>query len=116
MSSNQGILVISGDKPVFVNTKAIRYTGFSEEELYSLPVTHYIHPDDAPDIINLYLGKDSSQHPPEGISFRISKKNGEIRWVELKTQPIRWNGVNATLCFLTDITRHKKYEQERYYS
>jgi PAS domain S-box-containing protein len=111
-NSNQGILVVIGDKPVYFNKKILNYTGYSHQDLFDHSVTEFIHPDDKDTIIRNYIWKRQSTHPGEAATFRVVKKNGGARWVELNTAMITWEGRNATLCFLSDITTHKKFEKE----
>ncbi|MDA8404761.1 MAG: PAS domain S-box protein, partial [Desulfobacteraceae bacterium] len=111
-NSNQGILVVIGDKPVYFNKKILNYTGYSYQDLFEHSVTEFIHPDDKDNIIRNYIWKRQSTHPGEAATFRVVKKNGNARWVELNTAIITWEGRNATLCFLSDITTHKKFEKE----
>lgn len=110
--SSQGILVVIDDKPVYFNKRILSFLGYSGKELSSRPITDVIHMDDVNDILERYIGKSPDQHPTKPTSFRVCKKNGDIRWIELFTQPIPWKGQIATLCYLSDITQHKRYEQE----
>ena len=111
-NANQGILVLRDDKPVYFNKKILAYTGYSQDEILSRPVTELIHPDEREAVNSTHIGKKQSAYNTENSSFRILKKNGEIRWIDLQTSEIVWEGNPATLCFFTDITQHKKYEKE----
>jgi PAS domain S-box-containing protein len=43
-------------------------------------------------------------------AFRLSPKDGSTRWVEISVSAIDWEGLPATLNFLTDITERKRAE------
>jgi PAS domain S-box-containing protein len=111
-NSNQGILVVIGDKAVYFNKKIVSYTGYSPQEIFSRSVTDFIHPDDQETISRKYIWHRQVTHPKQATSFRVITNNGSMHWVELHTAEILWNNRNATLCFLSDVTDHKKFERE----
>ena len=111
-NSNQGILVLRKGKPVYSNRKILEYTGFTQEEIFSRPLTDLIHPDDREAISAAYIRPEKPPYSKPVASFRIMRQNKEFRWVELHSTDILWGGDPAALCFLTDITQHKRYEKE----
>ena len=111
-NSNQGVLVVRDAMPVYSNKRIVSYTGYSLEELFSKPLSDLIHPDDRDAIDDEYIRSEKRSYTNPNASFRIVKKTGEIRWVEMHTEDILWAEEPATLCYLTDITQHKKYEKE----
>jgi len=112
-NSNQGILVLIKDKPIYANYKLLSDTGYSLNDLMSCLVTDLIHPEDASAIMQLINNTKSNHEPDQTSSLRILNKNGELRWVTIHSRAITWEGQNATLCFFSDITQHKNLEQER---
>ncbi len=111
-NSNQGILVLRKGRPVYSNRKILEYTGFTQEEIFSRPLADLIHPDDREAISATYIHPEKPPYSKPVASFRIMRQNKEFRWVELHSTDILWGGDPAALCFLTDITQHKKYEKE----
>jgi PAS domain S-box-containing protein len=111
-NSSQGILVLRKGKPVYSNRKISTYTGYTKDEIFSRPLSDFIHPDDREAIGAEVTATEKPPYENPGTTFRIIKKNNEFRWVELHSKDILWGGDPATLCFLTDISQHKKYEKE----
>lgn len=108
------VIIIAQDGALkFVNSRTVELTGYSKDDLISKPFLEFIHPDDRYMVLERYrkrlMGDDSI---PSVYSFRIVKKDGEIRWVSLNAVFIPWEEKPATLSFLSDITEHKKMEAE----
>ncbi len=111
-NANEIIVVAQDERLKFVNPKAIKIMGFSEQELKSRPFAHFIHPDDREMVLNNYLKRIKGEYIPEVYPFRVIDKYGNTRWVEISAVLINWEGKPATLNFLTDITERKRAEEE----
>lgn len=94
------------------NPKALDLHGYSEEEFSSKPFIGFVHPDDQKLVQDRHERRLRGETPPNTYSYRIIKKNGDTRWVELNVIPFLWAGKPATLCFMTDITDRKQAEEE----
>lgn len=99
-------------QPVYINKRILDYTGYTQDELFSKRLEDLIHADDRDAIGSTYIHPAKKTYAEPTVSFRIIKKTGETRWVEMHTECVAWGNDQATLCFLTDITQHKKYEKE----
>ena len=108
----EAIIVAQDGKICFANPKTVELTGFSEEELKTRPFTEFIHPEDRELVFRRYKERLSSKNPPEKYEFRLVDKDGNTKWVEIHSVRIEWNGKSAVLCFLSEITKRKKAEEE----
>ncbi len=97
----------------FANRRTTELTGYSQEELCSRPFIEFIHPDDRPMVAERYLQRLRAWTFQTHIFFAVICKSGDIKWVELTTVPITWEGRPATLNFMTDITDRKRLEEEQ---
>jgi len=61
---------------------------------------------------SLILSDKSSEEFFSTVDITITKKNGFIRWLELKPARINWDGEMATLVFVSDVTLRKTAEDE----
>ncbi len=110
-NANEGIVVVQDEKIVYVNSRAMEVSGYSQEEMMFTPFSEFIHPDDREMVFNRYkervsdVGTDSYQ-------FRFIDKTGDIRWAEVKVASVEWDGKPATLNLLTDITAQKEAEEK----
>ena len=97
----------------FVNRRTLEITGYTFEELTSRPFIEFVHSADRQMVADRYSRRLEGQEVPETFVFRAIFKAWDIRWIELTAVPITWEGVPATLSFMTDITERKKMEEEQ---
>lgn len=62
--------------------------------------------------IERHLKRLKGEEVPEVYSFRIIDKDENIKWVEINSVKITWEGKPATLNFLSEITQRKQAEKE----
>ena len=106
----ESIVVIQEGKVVLSNQMSTMLTGYSQEELSQMHFINYIHPDDA-DLVLLNHTKRLNDEDADRIySYRIIKKGGSIRWVEMNSLKISWKGRAASFNLLSDITERKEAE------
>jgi PAS domain S-box-containing protein len=86
-------------------------TGYSQEELTTLPILTFIHPDDRNMVLDNYRRRLEGEKVPSTYSFRIINKKGEELWGQINATLITWNGKPAVLCFIRDITERKQAEE-----
>lgn len=111
-NANEAILVVQDGVLRFSNPKALEFFGFTAEELKNKPFLDLIHPDDREMVIE-HQNKIFKRECLEDIfSFKILNKDGQEKWVEIKSVPDLWEARPAMLNFLTDITLLKENEEE----
>jgi PAS domain S-box-containing protein/putative nucleotidyltransferase with HDIG domain len=94
----------------FVNQAASEITGYSKQELRAVPFLEFIHPDDRQMVGERYLKRLKGDVSQPRYVFRLIKKGGSIKWVEIDAVLVAWEGKPATLNFLNDITERKRAE------
>lgn len=109
-NANEGIAVMQGNQFKLVNNKLVEITGFSEDELMGLQIEEIIHPADIETTLNNYYLRLSDKEAPSLQEFRIMYPDDDIRWVQVHSVKIVWDGKPATLDFISDITAKKKAE------
>lgn len=72
----------------------------------------FIHPDDRDMVVVRHIQRLKGGEFPSTYSFRLLRKDGQERWVELSVAVMEWEGRPATLNFLRDITRQKELEEK----
>ncbi len=110
-NANEAIFVIQDGMLRFFNIKNIELIGYSKEELTSTPFINFVHPDDREVTIGRYLKRIRGEEPPGVNVFRVIDKAGNIKWAEVNSVLISWEGRPATLNFLNDITERKRAEE-----
>lgn len=109
-NAQEAILIAQDVRLVFVNRAALYLTGYSEEKFLSVPFTDFIHPDDRNIVASHHLKRLMGEEVPPVYTFRVVRRDGNIRWVELNAAIISWEGKPATLNFLSDITERQRVE------
>ena len=109
-NANEAIFVIQDGMLRFFNIKNIELIGYSKEELTSAPYINFVHPDDRQTVFERYLKRIKGEELLGVNVFRIVDKAGNIRWVEVNSVLISWEGRPATLNFLNNITERKRAE------
>jgi PAS domain S-box-containing protein len=97
----------------FSNNRTAEISGYSQEELISIPFSEFIHPDDLQLVAERHSQRLNGMDAPSVYSFRIVCKSGDIKWVELAAVLITWEGKPAILNFLNDVTDRRRLEEER---
>jgi len=107
----QGIVVDREGRPLFVNARAEEITGYTKAELITRQLAGLVHPDDRAVMLENQLGKLEEERLPQTYQVRIVDKRGRIRWMEIKSVVLDWEGQPASLNFLTDVTKRRWTER-----
>ncbi|QGY42000.1 PAS domain S-box protein [Pseudodesulfovibrio cashew] len=111
-NTREGVAVVKGAETVFVNEAMGRILGYSGEELKSVSPLDRVHPEDRELARKRFSDLDSGREK-EGVAvLRIVTGQGAFRWVTLNVKSIMWGGEEARLKMLSDITPHKRLEEE----
>ena len=110
-STNGAIVVVQDGMLRLTNPTTRILTGYSKEEIENAPFTLFVHPDDRELIISNHQRRLQGEDVPSHYVFRLMNKNGNTRWVYMNAVLIDWEGLPATLNFLTDITELKLAEE-----
>jgi PAS domain S-box-containing protein len=108
-----GIASVDKDgKILFVNPKACEIIGCTEEDLASKTFISFVHEEDRHLLLQDKEDVELANSNGDGCVCRMTAKDASIKWVEMKSVEIDWNGVPATLKFMQDVTRRRKMEEE----
>jgi len=110
-NANEAIIVAQDGLLKFVNPMMATLTGYSVEELTTLPYIEIIYPDDRAIVLDRRQRRISGEKISSRYMFRINSKDNITRWVEISAVNIDWEGRPATLNFLINITERKRAEE-----
>ena len=111
-NASDAIFIVQDGTIKFPNRTTLFLTGYSEEELTSVPFLSCIYDDDKKMVNEMHRKQLQGQEVPAIYSFRIIKKSGEMAWVEANAVLVTWENSPAALSFLRDITVQKKLEEQ----
>ncbi len=108
----EGVVVAQDGRLRFVNQTACQIIGYEPEELVDHPFTEFIYPEDAQMVLERHRRRVAGEKFETRYPFRIVRKDGEVRWVEIDSGIISWEGHPAALFFMSDITERRRMEEE----
>ncbi|MFH2012496.1 MAG: PAS domain S-box protein [Pseudomonadota bacterium] len=108
----EAIIVIQDGAIKFANLRCVEIFGYSMEEIILRPFIEFIHPDDRQIVMERYLQRmEGKKDLPDRYSLRGIDKSGSVRWVEISATIILWEGRDASLSIVNDITERKRTEE-----
>ncbi len=111
-NSGEAIIIVHDGRIKFCNSRALALSGYSRTEILRLPWIDLIHPDDREVVLKECNKSRQGEQPVSPYSFRIHDKQGTSKWLELNHEPIKWNGRDAVLAFISDVTERKRLESQ----
>ena len=106
-NAGEGIEVLQDGMCKYFNKRISEMTGYSLEELGTMIFEKIIHPEDLEMVVDRYNRRVKGEDLQSNYSFRMIKKNQEIRWVNVSAVLIEWEGRPAVLAFFNDITEQR---------
>jgi chemotaxis family two-component system sensor kinase Cph1 len=109
--SLQGLVVIQDFHIVSANAAFAKISGYSIEELLSLPpakVQAMIHPEDRALVWGRFKDRLAGRTVPPRYEYRGIRKDQTVRWLEMHASLIDYDGKPATLAAIIDITERKQ--------
>lgn len=104
------VVVRKGDKIIFVNDAIVEITGMPREELIGRSFLEFIAPEFLPDVIDKMKRREKGE-PVEDYETEIIIKGGERKKVIVRAENIIFEGENATLIVLVDVTEIRRVEE-----
>ncbi|MEM3641630.1 MAG: PAS domain S-box protein, partial [Candidatus Bathyarchaeia archaeon] len=114
-NSHSGILIINDNfKIIYANSECTRISGYTKEKIVGQDFRKFLAEESKPLAEERYLSRQRGERVPSSYEFKIVRKDGEKRTVEIKSTTIRDNrGKVRTIAQLLDITERKRMEEER---
>ncbi|MCB2226830.1 MAG: PAS domain S-box protein [Desulfarculaceae bacterium] len=107
------ITVVQDGKLVFANMALTGVLGWEPAEVVGKGPEAFFHPDDVANLTDRYQGRISGQTHAHILPCRIYTKQGQLKWMELASRVVDWEGRPALQVFFRDITERKLVEEER---
>lgn len=109
-NATEMIVVVKGTMLKFCNPITSQITGYSIEELTSSPFLRFVHPEDHEHVLSNHMKRLKGELTEPRYEFRLLTKDHQTKWAEMSGIRIDWEGEEATLNFLSDITVRKEAE------
>jgi PAS domain S-box-containing protein len=99
-------------KALYANPAASLISGYSNEELLKISFLDLVHPEDRPALLQHRSDRLAGIPTASNYSFRVLDRTGAVHWVDNRVIILPWEGKQATLNYLWDVTERKLAEEE----
>ncbi|MBN1691592.1 MAG: PAS domain S-box protein, partial [Dehalococcoidia bacterium] len=110
-NAHEAIFITQDGLIKFANKNTASMMLLPQEDLFSTPFVNFIHQDHKEYITDRHIRRLKGEALEEVVEFRVVRGDGQVRWVELRTVLIEWEGRPAALNFITDITNRRQSEE-----
>ncbi|MEN6337889.1 MAG: PAS domain S-box protein, partial [Phycisphaerales bacterium] len=115
--SLQGLLVVQNMRVVFANRAIAQITGYTFDEMQTMSgvqLQEFIHPLDRDMVWSNHQTRLHGGSLPDRYEFRAIRKDGSVRWLEIMSSRIDYQGQPAIHAAVIDVTeRHRAQEALR---
>jgi diguanylate cyclase (GGDEF)-like protein/PAS domain S-box-containing protein len=109
------IFIFDERRLLYVNAWTEALTGWPRETLLTMSFWDLVHPEDRPEVQRLVTARGAAEGSPDRQEFRIQGRDSRVRWVDLTTALIAFEGRVATLGTAFDVTDRKRVEEQIQY-
>lgn len=113
-NSIQAVLVVQDFRIVYANKRCEEITGYTVEELLSLPpekVVNLVHPEDRALVWGRFRDRLEGKEAPAHYEYRGMSKDGAVRWLEMYASRVEYGGRPAVQAAVVDVTERKAAEE-----
>ncbi len=103
--------IVQGERFVYVNPYLERVSGYSRQELLSIPFGLLVHPEFRSLVKENARRRQISEEAPGHYEFKMVTKAGEERWMDFSPAVIDYRGRPAVIGVAYDITERKRAEE-----
>ncbi len=114
--SARGIVVRTADEILYLNDAFAHLVGFANARECLTDDTNpngRIHPDDRALVAKHLKARLAGEEALSQYTLRLVRRDGSIIWVEANAALVEWDGVRASISWLTDVTDRKAMEEEQ---
>jgi PAS domain S-box-containing protein/putative nucleotidyltransferase with HDIG domain len=110
--SNDGVALIRGDIPVYVNQKLLEIFGYERrEEIAGKDFYISVHPDDREMVAAFYAKWQRGEPAPSRLEFKGVRKDGTTIFAEISMAISAYQGEPIALVYVRDTTERKEAEE-----
>jgi len=103
-NADEAVFIAQGGSLPFANPKTCEITGYTSDQLQTLPFAEVIHPDDRAMVLERFQRRLRGGDAPSRYRFRVVTAEGATRWIEIRPVVVEWEGQPASLNFASDVT------------
>ncbi|OYU95070.1 MAG: hypothetical protein CFE21_12245 [Bacteroidetes bacterium B1(2017)] len=111
-NSSIGIYILGSKGFIFVNKRFTQITGYTEHEIYSMPLKNWVHPDDFEMVSQKIEDRIKGKSLEANYEIRVFNNKGNLIEIEVHGNRTIYNGEPAVIGTMLDITERKKSEEK----
>jgi len=111
-NANDGILLTVDGIVRFINPKIYEMTGYMPKNIIGKPFSDFMHIDYKDLIMENHMRRLRGEDVPDRYDIKFVDRKNRLKWFEIKSTVITWEGETAVLTFVSDITDRKKTADE----
>ncbi len=106
-NTSAGIVIYNKETFLYVNPAITRLLGYSEEEMKKMHFWDVVHPLDRDMVKERGKKRIKKQRVPNNYQFRLITKTGETLWIDFTAGSLQFEGEEASIGSVHDITKEK---------
>ncbi|MFH1116158.1 MAG: PAS domain S-box protein [Pseudomonadota bacterium] len=110
-NSLTGIFIHQEGARVYANRRLGEITGHAPEELLEMALLDPVHPEDWDMVTEKTTERGLAENFERRHEFRVVSKNGEVKWVEILATAITYDGREAVMGNVLDITERRRAQE-----
>lgn len=111
-NATEGVIVSCGDNFVFANSRAAEIFGYPVRELIGMNIRNTIYTADMDMVMDRYSRRLNGEDVTALYPFRIVTRSHEVRWLNVHSVLIEWQGQPATLDMFMDISEKRRADDQ----
>ncbi len=116
--SIQGLIILQGIPPgvAFANAALAEICGSTVEDILSIGpelMARLLYHEDRSMVLQRYADLLAGRSVPRRFAFRMTRRDGELRWLEILVNPIIYRDQPAIQAAVIDITERRRAEEMR---
>jgi PAS domain S-box-containing protein len=109
--AQEAIFVVQDTVFRFVNPSVEEILGVTADQLLGSSFVAFVHPDDRETVVGRHYRRLKGETLPSRYTIKIIDGQDRVKWAEIDSVVIDWEGKPAAMVFLTDITYRKLAEE-----
>jgi len=112
-NSHGGLLIVNDKfKFIYVNDELSNILGYRKDEIIGQDFRKFLDEESIPLVVNRYLRRQRGEKVPSRYEFKIVRKDGEKRIVEIRSMAVpNRQGKMLTVAQILDITERRRFEE-----
>jgi len=111
-NANEGIFILHQGRIIFHNPKTSEILTGKKSDVHKRHFADFVHPEFKHSLQTEHFDKLGKEFQDHKIPVKIIEARQDIKWIEINSVVINWEGQSSLLNFISDISERKLAEEE----